>query len=373
MDIFKLVPNIPENRNYWLVRTQKGLYFEEYSEEGYIGIGWNRISDVNEIKYTNRPIADIVRERYPKEKRPGYVESQINAFVKGMKSGDVVMIPSTGSYYVRFGEILEDEIYIEDLGEDNELIGDESEEELNRDFNFDFEGCPYFKRRRVKWISRPIKRDLLDPYLFKLFYTQNTIADANPYASYIDRTLYSFFIKGDKAHLILNVTKKEDILAKDLSLLISSVLSSLDQSNEITSLNLDTDDVEIKLNVQSPGHIELIGSIPEIGIAAAVVFFVMGGSVSVGGVEVSVEGLVNKVSIFLENRRENRRIDLEHQRELRRIELNHEIEIRKLEATKDISIAGEKLGIELTEQQKKIKDAMMTEVAVTEEKKNDKL
>ena len=74
------ITQIPEKRNYWLVRTNGGQYFEDFYFDNYIGIEWDEIvsadySDIESLKLQ-------VEEHYPKEIRSGYVASQIDKFVR---------------------------------------------------------------------------------------------------------------------------------------------------------------------------------------------------------------------------------------------------------------------------------------------------
>lgn len=248
---------IDSERNYWLVRSRGGQYFDEFYFENFIAIGWNRASDIKAIEQGKIDLKTEIGEHYPNEKRPGYVANQIIRFVNEMKSGDIVLTPNKDSKFVAFGEIIEDDAYIEDiddailLEEQCELSGADLVEE-NEELQ-----CPYIKRRRVRWI-KTIKRSKLDPYLFKLLYSHNTISDASEYASYIDRSLHSFFVKNGEFHIIYEVNKKDDVAAIDLIKGINTIISSIDVFNNVAGSNYDKHKIDIKINVQSPGPIEFI-------------------------------------------------------------------------------------------------------------------
>ncbi|MBU5440348.1 hypothetical protein KQI42_20335 [Tissierella sp. MSJ-40] len=253
---------VDEKRNYWLVRSKAGEYFDDFYFEGFIAIGWNKVSSIETIKSNSEDVKKEVEKFYPKEKRPGYVANQIIRFVDEMKSGDIVLVPNKDSKFVVFGELIEDDIYIEQI-EDAECLEEEyelSDAELLEDYfaeDVERKQCLYIKRRKVKWI-KTIKREKLDPYLFRLLYSHNTISDANEYASYIDRSLYSFFVKGKEFHAIYEVTKKEDIPAIDLIGGINNIMSSVDVFNKVTGSSYDKRAIDMKINVQSPGPVELI-------------------------------------------------------------------------------------------------------------------
>lgn len=38
------IPDIPEETNFWLIRTMSGYYYDEFVREGYVALGWNIIT-----------------------------------------------------------------------------------------------------------------------------------------------------------------------------------------------------------------------------------------------------------------------------------------------------------------------------------------
>lgn len=281
-ELIKYIPRIPEDQRYWFVRTNAGEYYDSFVNEGFIGIGWNQI----ELKYLkeNRPLDDIIREKYKKENRPNYVANQIKTFCYDIKQGDIVLIPSSKSAYIHFGIVQDEEPYEEDMPIEVENIEEHSE------LLFEYEGvCPYRKRRRVKWI-KVIKRDNLDPQLYKLIYSQHTISNADGYAEYIDKSLFDFYVKGDKCHFILHVRKKEHIKARHLIPFMSDLLEIAERNK----VNFD-DEIDIKVSVQSPGTIELIGYIPKIIIFSLAMVTILGGRIKFWGIELDTQGVIGRI------------------------------------------------------------------------------
>ena len=45
------VANIDNEKNFWLVRTKKGFFYNEYISKSFIALGWNTI-DANVLKRT---------------------------------------------------------------------------------------------------------------------------------------------------------------------------------------------------------------------------------------------------------------------------------------------------------------------------------
>ncbi|USL25099.1 hypothetical protein [Priestia megaterium] len=263
------IPYVPPERNYWLVRTQSGKYYKSFHANDYIAIAWNEI-DENIIKNTSskKPLSkEKVFETYANlykqdEKKLKYysrsssrIANAINRFTYGIKTGDIVIIPSVDSAEISFGEVLEDSIYFE-----KELPLTQPKERSDEKF------CPFIKRKKVKWL-KTVRRSQLDPKLFALFHSHHTIslADKEVYGNYIDRTIDSIYIKGDTAHLVLEVTKEQDINALIFANLIKESVLSVNSLNSLSNDNeINGHNIKIKANVQSPGPVEFFGPIYEI-------------------------------------------------------------------------------------------------------------
>jgi restriction system protein len=241
-------------------------------------------------------IKAYVLETHPEETRAGNAARQLYRFVKEMKTGDVVLIPSESSAYITFGELLEDTIYLEPKENLKELgLGK----------------CPFIKRRRVKWLTTKTRNNL-DPYLYKLLNSHYGLTGAKQYEHFIDRSLYSFFVKNNTAHLIFEVTKEERIRLTDLINFFQSNLACIDLYNELTGLEYQKDDVDIKINVQSPGPIEFSGLVPLILAIAFLGVVLVGGKVKFiltkdkQEGELSTEGLIEKINQFITQRNKDK-------------------------------------------------------------------
>ncbi|WP_443659096.1 hypothetical protein [Clostridium algidicarnis] len=291
------IPIIDEKRNYWFIRTQGGDYFEDFYIEKYVGIEWDEVSDLNFIENNDCDIIKgLVSEKYPKIEKPGYVAKQIKKFVSDVKIGDIVLIPNKNSEKIAFGEVISDvSIYEEDRDPtlDFFMLEDDNED------------IPLKKRREVKWL-KVVRRRSLDPYLYKIIYSHSAIVDARPYAIFIDRTLHSFYIKDNEAHLTMKVNNPCDISAIDLSGFIYESIGLVDSFNIKTEESFDKRDISTKINVQSPGIIEFVGPIGIIGCIAIGTVFLIGGETTFLGVKLKSEGLSNKILEWAKFLKENK-------------------------------------------------------------------
>lgn len=200
--------------------------------------------------------------------------------------GYIVIIPAASSEHIGIG-LITSEVYIapppdpfEDAPED---IG--------------YAKCPYKKRRKVHWL-KSVPRNKIDPYLFKLMCAINTISDASNYDSFIDRMIYPLYIKNDQVHLTVRVDKKDKISAIDMAKLISGIVGMFDVPSTDTFYS-DLNDLEIRVNVQSPGVIEFIGGgLALCTICGALALLLSGAKInfSAFGTKFSVEseGLIEK-------------------------------------------------------------------------------
>lgn len=269
----KLGINIFEKeRKYWFIRTQSGMYYDDFTNENFVGIEWDEISDLEFIKNaTEEEWKSKILSTYKDVEKPGYIMNQIKRFVKEIKAGDIVLIPNEKSRWLAIGEITEDdvEIYEEELDFEALLDSlDESENKSNKTI--------MKKRRKVKWLKE-FKRSEWDPYLQGIIHSNSAVVSADKYAIYIDRMLSQFYIKGDQAYFTYKVNKKDNIPYRD-------ILSFLNNNNRLIEffsdnypqLDLDIDDVILKINVQSKGPVQFKGTISTILISGMIIGVLFG-------------------------------------------------------------------------------------------------
>jgi restriction system protein len=297
-----LVPVVSLDKNYWLVRTQGGRYYDEFVAGGFIAIGWDKISlqDIKKLKH--QELIKKVKNEYPKRARPGRLANQLSDFYNEIKAGDTVIIPSSGSNKITIGQVEESAPYSETINEKNKGPGGRKP-------------CPFQKRRKVKWLKTVSKWNL-DMNFFKLFKSQHTISSANEYESYIDRLLYTFFIRGDEAHLILDVKAEGKIPFQTLFPMGTEIIKLAEDFNSKTGVELDLSDVEVKINVQSPGRIHLTGQVKTMLGIGFLLILLVGGEVSFdvpmveGNVSLKMGSLITTVSDYLDAHQDREHNDL---------------------------------------------------------------
>ncbi|WP_144461735.1 restriction endonuclease [Siminovitchia fortis] len=324
------VVKIDEGRNYWLVRTQAGEFYDQFYFDDFIAIGWDEFNDLEEFESVEKSvlIKDMEKE-YPENKKPGLIYSQIYRFLYEMNTGDVVMIPSTNSTHISFGVITTD-AFIEEISET------QIEEGV----------CPFQKRRRVHWI-KTVPRSDLDPYLYRMMQTHLTISNAGEYEEAIDRTLHSFYVKSGRAHLVLNVTTNDEIAGIDLVNSISNILDLVPyiKNPYNPEYTYDKSVIDLKLRVQSAGIMEFVSAVAPWAVLGIGILlnYVVGGKIKATftkgqkDIEASSDGLLEKLLKFRKH---------DDEQKLKELELKNQDTIEKLKIeipkeTKNLPVGGD--------------------------------
>ncbi|KAI3344294.1 hypothetical protein FDB30_04100 [Clostridium botulinum] len=340
----------PKNRNYWFIRTQGGNYYDDFTNENFVGIEWDEISDLNFIKSaTEDQWKEKIKKCYKDVDKPGYIMNQIKKFVYDIKKGDIVLIPNEKSRWIAIGEILDDdiEIYEEDKSEtDFESLLDYLDESDDKEKKIIIK-----KRRKVKWL-KTFKRSEWDPYLLNIIYSHSAVADANKYNIFIDRMLSQFYIKGDEGYFTYRINKKSNIPYSDML----SFLNNNDKlmnyiCNKFPEWKFNKDDIILKVNVQSKGPLQLKSKMFTILICGTIITALFGSHFNFeflgAKVDIESEGLPKLISTVMEV---NEKIMKEKE---------DDEELKQL--VKDFKENQEKLEIEVPEKQNKLDNELNIE------------
>lgn len=253
------VPLIANETKYWLVRSGvESKYFEEFSMNNQIALGWDLINNIDIFKnnVNSERIRSVVNNKYldfltklSDEKKANIsrritdITNKIWRFVNELKVGDIILTP--GSDEVLIGEVLSEAYVINGVYNkkrvnlDDTIVG-----ELN-------------KVRNVKWIKR-MKRDDLEPNIKLNINVNHGISQItnSQVITEINRSLYKFYITDEDAHSIIMVKNQNEIDFEQYARFIGhtysiyNILKDTDHSDKLT----------IKTNIQSPGPIEFIGA-----------------------------------------------------------------------------------------------------------------
>lgn len=292
-DLTNEISVIPADKKYWLIRTQSGSLYESFIENNFVGIDREELSirELADLKAKFPDIKDFQNEikksvaRFYKGKneqddvpqqRIGLVSGQIFNFYSNVKSGDIVIIPSEDSHHISFGVVTES------------FIAEFTEEEKRK---FEDLSIP-FLNKRVRWLSE-FRRKSLDPNIFRMFTAHHAINNVTRYADTIERTLRDLYILDDMAHLIVNVQQTDDIKAKDLFGMGYSLMELVDLiSSDLNIEGISSDDLEVTVNLNSPGKIDLKSKFKKTTIFAGLILLICGGGYeSSDGTSIKTDGL----------------------------------------------------------------------------------
>lgn len=289
---------IPKEKKYWLIRTKGGEYYDSFKDFNYIGIDYPKISaDVLkqlDIKNANIDIfymalRHLVAEQYNKVKHIGLAANQIYSFVREIKKGDTVIIPSGNSDVISFGKVLYDSFYVAEKGEVN------------------LTSCPFIKRRKVEWFEQ-MKRSKVDPYFAKVFQSHHAINDVTQYKDYIERSTSGFYKFEDQSHLITNIHQHEALDAEAVFGFGYELLMMAKELSLQYDLDLDFYDVKVKVLLNSEGKFEWITRhIRTATFLGVLTVFITGGGLQAGeDFEINTPGLIQSISEFLDARAERK-------------------------------------------------------------------
>jgi hypothetical protein len=257
----------------------------------YIAIGYNPITlfDINSAKYktgngfNEDKLATRIMKAYPEELRPKYIATQLIDFTYSIKRGDIVVIPSENSEFLSFGEVTQGITY-------------------NSEKN---DNCPFVKRKRVNYIKKNVPIDSLDPHLFRLKYIQRTVTKLDEYTNgIIDKTTNTLFIKNNNAHLVLNIEQQGPIKATGMFQTWLDIFDIAEGFGKQEGIQMNKDDLDVRINLQSPGSLEFINySIQAILLVTVVVTALIGAefesSNKVLPIKFKSDGLIKKMTDYL--------------------------------------------------------------------------
>lgn len=269
------VPKIADNRNYWLVRTDSGLWFEEFSNEGYIAVGWDALKDEKDFSLDDKENAiQIIEDMYP-DNSAGHIYGTLKRFRHDLEIGDIIMIPSEKSETINFG-IVKSKEYFHDVS----------------DTEVDMDSCPYRRRRVVKWLKK-VYRKQMEPQLFKMMQSHHTITNASDYGLYIDKTLNTLYIKKNTLHSVFNVEVYKDLTYEHLRDLIN--LPEI--VNDLLFEEREKLIFESKIRLQSPGDWLLMATesaaLRLFIISAFIKQFLVGGEIKFWGLTIKNEPVLD--------------------------------------------------------------------------------
>lgn len=237
------VPIIDQRIRFWMIRTQKGYFYNEFVSKKFVALAWNNIDMQTDLSDSARErLKDDIVIKFPEISRPSAVINKCSNFINEMNPGDILVIPSKGSKYITFAIAGE---YFEDSSKTVELEKTIIYRIKNRDVDISDVSCPYKKRRHIK-LLRTIKNDDVNYSLYKAISNYHGISNFNNYAYQILNHLYNCYSYKGSAVIVYNIRKNSPIKPRELSQLIYG-------NTECLCSIISEDKLSTQMNLNSPG------------------------------------------------------------------------------------------------------------------------
>ena len=246
---------LPQENNYWFVRTEGGQYFDTFYDNDFIAIGWNAIK-LGDLKNTPAEVKVKIAKNYEFDLEDRFGKSRVTEIYnklirfRDLKKNDIIVIPSERSAKFAFGIV-------------------ESSRTYETDENS--EGCEFQKRKKVKWVKNVDFTDL-DNVFYKIRRPQHAISNINDNMEYVDSVMYDVYRKDEYSHFIVRVKLEDNINLLTLAMTLQDMYKLMQLVNNSFDLKENIDDSFIQIALQSPGFFNL----KQKGIALVIVAMSLG-------------------------------------------------------------------------------------------------
>lgn len=236
--------HIEENTRFWMIRTKKGYFYDEFVKKKFVALGWNEI-DVSNYNGDEKALKEHIHEVYG-DKVPGSALNKCKSFIAGIKEGDILVIPSEGSRRITFAK----------AGSYYEAENCNTEQEKDVIYKIDNKKllvnsieCPYKKRRHIEILST-ISGGQINYHLLSAITSYHGICNLDGYDELILDCIYDIYEYKNNIGLSINVTKKEAIRPREITNLMYGL-------TEYLCTIVDEDVLETTINLNSPGKIKV--------------------------------------------------------------------------------------------------------------------
>ncbi len=240
---FEIKP-ISDNTKFWMIRTKKGYFYQEFISKHYVALAWNIITAETNFQQSEL-LNDSILLHYKKIKRPTLVVNKCKSFIFDIKPNDILVIPSEGSRYITFAYAGD---YYEEPSKTYELETNIISRIEGREVQINEISCPYKKRRHITPI-RTVKSEIINYHLLKAISSYHGISNLDEYGTIILDHIYNCYTFKNNTRLVFHVTKTDPITSREFSGFLYGI-------NAILSLGkMDEHNVSTQASVHSLGDI----------------------------------------------------------------------------------------------------------------------
>lgn len=249
--------NLKPERDYWMVRTSNGSHYMPFLRRGVVALEIPYITNEYIANLRNNNADNVALESI-KTHLKGIIEnplhylfhiaeelsspvtlgnraSQIYNFCFKMKAGDMVLIPDEGGSYISIG-ILSDDYPLTE----GDVI------------------CTYPLVRNVRWVNQ-IPKNRMEPGLYRALGAHQALSNISKYSEYLERNYGSCFMIGDACHYVLAINS-EQVSADQFFGMGDTLMKTLKKLSQQYDLGVNTDDIHLSMNLNSPGKVDFIAT-----------------------------------------------------------------------------------------------------------------
>ena len=234
-----------KNSLFWMIRTKKGYFYNEFLSKRFVALAWNNISQETDFSESNKDsLKDDILMTFKEIHRPSTVINKCHSFIYEIKTNDILVIPSAKSSYITFalaGEYYEDDSKTLEL-EQNVIYRID-----NHDVDINDVSCPYKKRRHIT-LLRTVKNEELNYSLCRAISNYHGISNLDSYSKQILNALYNYYMFGNDMSFVLNVRKQTPIGPRS----INNVLYG---TTELLTSIASEECISTQVSLNSPGDI----------------------------------------------------------------------------------------------------------------------
>lgn len=237
------IPIISDSTNFWMVRSKKGVFFDEFLRNNYIAIGWNILTETTLSEHEDDYLKSYLTLTQYKDKMPGTAVNKCRRFVDELKENDIAMIVGKDEVaFALIGEYYEHDDNHTTVEKELDIIA-----QIDSGTYYGFP-CPYRKRRRITVIARS-RIDLVSPAIYKcLVSNRHSLSNLNDYADPIISSCYDVAFYDNRLIVKYHIGQPRDINPFNFSLFTYNVVKLLaEDSSPITG----------KYNINSEGDVVL--------------------------------------------------------------------------------------------------------------------
>ncbi|UMT76019.1 hypothetical protein ML435_01740 [Staphylococcus roterodami] len=220
---------IPDNTNYWLIRTNGGSWYKDFKYNNHVSIT-NNVVDLNTLKEINKlddykKVITSKNDSKQKELKKSLsnlsederdrilennnltkrnitdLSKRLFEFIHEINIGDYIIIPNYRSSEFSIGIIVSNAIEYTD--EDIQNFKTDSKKK-------DYKYSKNKLNRKVKWLKKT-SRYRIDPKILNKLQMHQTIINLSEYKEAINYLINPVYIQNNHLHINIDIKRKEDI------------------------------------------------------------------------------------------------------------------------------------------------------------------